>query len=534
MQIKRYQDWLVEKTIPIQDCGCGSGSFITENISYDEVIANSQPDQASIEEAAGDPANPFVAGQGGSSGDILCLYASGYYSVDHTVKTSAGETKTFKNSDKFKPIVDKMVAFLKSEPKKTWVSEVVIKSSESIIPNFDMEGDKKPKASGWLSGKRKEKIQAYINGIIQPLVTDGTVSKLPTVKLVFEEAKTLTEPSGGWDDYRAWNKETDPAKKEAMPKHAEYANLKKGYDADQRTTVVFKVVLDLGPGQCAKGIKIIVSYDDPSVVGHQCDFANYQITANGIPLSTSSGILAKDLENQDQDNWIPAGTAFASMSNDNKSGDVLYKKYGKTGAPNGGTRKNLFWIGSEALAKRIIDAGDGKSIIVEAKCMVNGAGFKGEGGCHKDAPHVYVYTSAGVLADGFKPNSSIAGLAKGGNYPRTNNGIIARLGLCGNNLDAQTGAVKSSDGKAAAPVQTGPKLTGVKLAFAAKKVGTLSSEQAIQNLVTNGSVTKQADNTYVVNKKFTGSEGDIVYNPGDIINKILPKGSVIQKPVNQK
>lgn len=531
MQIKRYEDWLFEKTTPIADCGCSGGGFITETIDHSEVVAASSSTPPLITEAGG-PTDPFVPGKGGQSSDILCLYAPGYYSIDHTA-TVAGETKTFKNSDKFKPIVDKMVAFLKAEPKKSWVSEVILKSGESIIPNFDMEGDKKPKASGWLSEKRKEKIQAYINSIIQPLVADGTVSKLPKVKLIFEEAKTLTEPSGGWADYRAWNKETDPTKKAAMPKHAEYTKLKTGYDNDQKTVVIFRVVQDLGPGQCAVGIKIVVSYDDKNV-GHTCNHANFQITANGIPLTTLPGKFAESLPGQEPGGWVKAGTPFASMSNSQESGDVLYKEVGKEGAPNGGFRKNFFWLSDAGFVKQIIQAGDGKTIILRAKCIVNGAGFNGKGGCHTDAPHVYVYTSEGVLAKGFQPNPSSPSLARGGNYPRTNDGIIGTLDLCGNNLGAQTAAVQSSDAKVSTPTQAGPKLTGVTLAFAAKKVGTLSSEQALQNLITNGTLIKRADNTYLVNKQFTGSEGDIVYMPGDVINKILPKGSIIPKPANQK
>lgn len=525
MEIKRYHNWLFEKQNPTSDCGGSEHGFITESISYDEVIAkhnelNSQP----ITEA-GTPDDPFVAGKGGSSGDILCLYASGFYSVDHT----DAKGKPFMNSTKFKPIVDKMVAFLKAEPKKSWVSEVIIKSSESIVPNFDMEKKSGAKPIGWLSEQRKQKIQAYVNEIVQPLVADGTVSKLPTVKLIFEEAKTLTEPSGGWDDYRAWNKEIDPVKKAALPNNTEYTKLKKGYDNDQKTVVQFKVIQDLGAGQCAVGIKLVVSYDDPKNIGHSCDFANYQITANGIPLTTATG-NAWGMPGQEAGGWIPNGTPYASMSNNQQNGDVLYKSMGNDAAPNGGVRKNLFRFNDVALVKRIIEAGDGKSIIIMAKCIVNGSGFGGKGGCHSDAPHVYVYTSTGALAKGFEPSNAHVTLRNGGTYPKTDNGIIAQTDLCGNSKVAQTAAVVSSDKKTAAPVQVGPKLTGVNLSFAAKKVGTLTSDQALQNLISNSSITKRADNTYLVNRDFVAGEGDIKYMTGDIINKILPKGTAVTRP----
>jgi hypothetical protein len=523
MEIKRYQNWLFEKQNPKSDCGCSNHGFITESISYDEVMANHNELNSQPITEAGTPTDPFVAGKGGSSGDILCLYAAGFYSVDHT----DAKGKTFTNSAKFKPIIDKMIAFLKAEPKKSWVSEVVIRSSESIVPNFDMEKQTGAKKIGWLSEQRKQKIQAYVNGIIQPLVADGTVSKLPTVKLIFEEAKTLTEPSGGWDNYRAWNKETDPVKKAALPNHAEYSKLKQGYDADQKTTVQFRVIQDLGAAQCTVGVRIVVSYDDPKNIGHGCNFANYEITANGIPLTTA-GSSGAGLPGQSVGGWIPKGTAYASMSNSQENGDVLYKS-GAKDATSGGVRKNFFWLHDTALIKRIVAAGDGKSIILRAKCIVNGAGFGGKGGCHSDAPHVYVYLSNGTLAKGFEPSDAHITLRNGGTYPKTNDGVIAELDLCGNNRVAQTAAVASSE-KTKGAAQTGPKLTGVKLSFAAKKVGTLNSEQALQNLMSNGSVTKRADNTYLVNKDFTAGEGDVKYMTGDIINKILPKGSAVTRP----
>jgi hypothetical protein len=527
MEIKRYHSWLFEKQNPISDCGCQNHGFITESISYDEVMAkHNELEPQSITEA-GTPTEPFVAGKGGSSGDILCLYASGFYSVDHT----DAKGQAFTNSTKFKPIVDKMVAFLKAEPKKSWVSEVIIKSSESIVPNFDMEKKSGAKPIGWLSEQRKQKIQLYINQVIQPLVADGTVSKLPVVKLQFEEAKTLTEPSGGWDNYRAWNKETDPAKKAALPNNAEYTKLKKGYDNDQKTVVQFKVIQDLGAAQCTVGVRIVVSYDDKANVGHGCDFANYEITANGIPLTTygvGTGSVAARLPGQSPGGWIPGGTPYASMSNSQERGDVLYKS-GSKEAENGGVRKNFFWLYDTALIKRIVAAGDGKSIILKATCIVNGSGYGGKGGCHTDAPHVFVYQSNGTLAKGFEPSDSHITLRNGGTYPKTDNGIIAELDLCGNNKVAQKAAVASSE-KTKTATQVGPKLTGVKMSFAAKKVGTLNSEQALQNLVSNGSVTKNADNTYLVNKDFVAGDGDIKYMKGDVINKILPKGSVITRP----
>jgi hypothetical protein len=509
MEIKKYHDWLFEKQNPISECGCASHSFITESISIDQVMANHEANAIQPIDEAGETFGPFVAGKGGNSKDILCLYGSGYYSVDHTTKPKVGEPKTFKNSDRFKETLDNMIAFLKAEPAKTWVSKVIIKSSESIIPNFDMEGGTGQKATGWLSEKRKEKIAAYVSDVLKPLFQAGTISKLPEARLIFEEAKTLTEPSGGWDDYRTWMREADPVKKAAMAINLEYTRLKKGYDADQKTTVQFIVVQDAGIGQCALGMKIYVNYDD-TTIGHSCDHANFEITVNGIPLKTSYG-------GKTESGYIPAGLPFASMSNSKGPTDELYKVY--SGAVNGGVRRNVFRLDDAALVKKIASAGDGKTLVVRARCIKNGDGYSVPKGlaCHTDAPHVWIYGSDGNITKGFPT------------YPKTDNGELAKTDLCGNNLGVQNTAVpKSADAKGAVTTATGPTLTGVKVAFAANKVGTLNSDQALQNYLTNGTVAKQKDNTYLVNKVFTIN--NVQYNKGDVINKILPKGTVIAQP----
>ena len=486
MQIKNYQQWLLEQHSHSGSCG-HDGSFLTENVDMAQVIRLLNEEQIN---EAGQDFGPFKAGKGGISQPIKCEYAPGYYSVDHTSKPKVGTPKEFKNSAKFKQTLDDMIAFIKAEPAKTWISKVIVKSGESIIPNFDMEKGTGVKEIGWLSNERKKKISEYVNSLMKPLLDTGLVSKLPEVKFIFEEAKTLTEPSGGWEDYKKWNRESDPTKKAAMPTNAEYAKLKAGYDADQQTNVQFAVVADLGPAQCMVGLKLQVNYDDTKI-GHTCEFARFQITVNGIPLKTYYGGHT-DL------GWVPAGLPYASLNNDQSSVDDLYLK--DRTAAKGGIRKNLFLLSDPTQIRQIIAAGDGKTLVVRAKCIVNGAGFGGKGGCHTDAPHVYVYTPDGQLAKGFPT------------YPRTNDGELAKTDICGNNLGQQNlTSVKSADSKGTAPA--GPKLTGVKLGFAAPKVGTLTSDQTIQNYITNGIVTKQTDGTYLVNKP------------------VLPKGTVIPQPV---
>lgn len=506
MEIKRYQNWLFEKQNPTSDCGCPDHGFITESISYDEVMAKHNAVAQPIVEADGQ-FGPFIPGSGGTSPEIQLRYAAGYYSVDHTTKPkNPGDTPVaFTNSTRYKTVVDQLLAFLKSEPKKKWVQYVILKAGESIIPNFDTEGGGGQLKTGDLATKRKDKIKAEIDKIFQPLLGD-VITKLPETKLVFQEAKTLTEPSGGWEDYKKWNREKDPAKKSALPNNAEYTNLKKGYDADQMVTITFRAAEDLGSAQCMSGLKILVNYDNLGL-NHTCDHARFEITVNGIPLKTSYGGFADE-------GWLPAGLPYASMNNATPSMDDLYQKTRKSDV--GGIRKNAFKLDTVNLIKQIAAAGDGKTLVIRAKCIKNGNGWSTTSPCHSSAPHVYVYQGDGKLAKGFPT------------YPQgnMNDGELAKTDLCGNNQGTQYLTTKAETQTKAVP--TGPKLTGVKLGFAALKVGTLNSDQAIQNFISNGAVTKQPDNTYLVNKPFT--QGDIKYLAGDIINKILPKGTVIPQP----
>ena len=516
MEIKRYQNWLTEKVNSSK--GCYHGGFYTQSISMEEVLKNAEMAQlyeSQVNESTKD-VGPFKAGIGGVSAPISCIYAAGYYSVDHTTKkTQTTEPQTFKNSDRFKVTLDQMLQFLNDSPDKSFISEVMIKSSESIIPNFDTEGSGGQKQTGWLSSMRKEKIGAYVNSIMEPLVKSGKVSKLPTINYEFLDAKTLVEPSGGWNDYRAWKKAGAESTSE---KGQEYTALRKGYDADQSTTVQFKIAVDLGEGQCMDGLCFEISYDNKKV-GHHCEHAKFQITVNGIQLSTSTG---GSLEG----GFLPAGLPYANMNNTGDlNTDDLKKNY--RAAPSGDSsayRKNVFRLKGPAMIKQIMAAaGPSKELLVSAKCIVNGSGWKGQGQCHADAPHVYVYKwvdNKKIYMEGFEG---------GGHYPKTNNGIIIRTTLCGKNKDVQNiTAPTGSDSKAPA-VAAGPKLTGVKLGIAAPRIGTLTTDQLVANKLTSGTLVKQPDGkTYLVKTAF--KVDSVSYEVGDIIDRVLPKGTVVTRP----
>ena len=116
----------------------------------------------------------------GAKGNITLNYPSGYYSVKGT---------NYDNEVLLKPIIDEVKSYLTSKPKE-FISRVTVKAGESIIPNYDNEGGtpgKKP--IGWLSNKRKEKIEAYVKSQMADLVSNGTISKEPEVLIFIVDAK---------------------------------------------------------------------------------------------------------------------------------------------------------------------------------------------------------------------------------------------------------------------------------------------------------------------------------------------------------
>jgi len=486
--IKNYGDWLNESLSHSADCGCG-GSTRTDLTSGMPVLNLNE--LLSINEA-------FTPKKGGSE-TVVCNYSPGYYSLKGT--DAAGNT--YDNEVKLKPVIDKAIAFLKTEPASTFISEFVITSGESILPNYDMEGKTGKKDSGWLSEQRRKKIEAYAKAQLKEMVDQKIISKEPVIKFFFQDAKTLTEPSGGFEDYRNWRKST-PEQQAANPKNAEYAKLKAGYDADQFTKIQIKIVPDLGPNQCMLGLKVAINYDENK--GHTCDFANYEITANGVVLSTGPG------------SSVP-GKPYATLNN---SGNDEYSRTVKRAKDSGGFRYNYFYINDAELVKKIVAASPDKTnviIVFKAKCIT--PGFNNDSNrCHEDAPHVYVWTDNGLkLAKGFPTYPGAKINAQGGELFRTDK--------CGNLIGTQvTTTANSADAKTTGTAAAKP--TGIKLSFAAQATGTLTTDQAIQNFVNSGNVVKQPDNTYQVVKAFTN--GTVSYKVGDVINKLEKKGTVIVDP----
>jgi hypothetical protein len=433
----------------------------------------------------------FVAPNGGSA-QVINKYPAGYYSLDGTDKSGTA----YDNTSKLKPIIDNAISFLSKN--KGYIPRVVINAGESIIPNFDTEGGTGPQKIGWLSEKRKVKISEYVKNQLKTLVTNKLISKEPEVILYFDDAKTTAVPSGGWDDYKKWNKSTEEQKL-TNPRNAEYAKLKTGYNNDQFTKIKFTIVPDLGPNQCSFNVKIGVHYDNLSL-GHRCNAARFQILANGVPLTTGPGTTCGN------------GKPYADMNNgggslDCKQGDV------------GGQRLNYFLFNNASLVNKIMAASpDKNSIKITMKCT--STGFDDAAGrCHQDVPHITVHNT-----DNVKTVDT---------YPKSNDAYLITIDKCGNLISGGGGApTKSSDvaGNKATGQKTvtTPTTTGRKLNFAAMSTGTLSSDQVLNNKVSGGEVKKNTDGTYTVLKNF--NYNSILYKAGDTINKVLPKGSQVTTP----
>jgi len=425
----------------------------------------------------------FKAPNGGE-GQVVNKYPSGYYSLSGTNKMTKDK---YDNTINLQKIIDNAKEFLTNN--KGFIPRIVINAGESIVPNYDNEGGTGVQKTGWLSEKRENKIAEYIKGQLNEVIL-----KDPEVILYIDEAKTLTEPSGGWNDYQTWRKSTDK-KKQTNPKNDEYVKLKNGYDADQFTKINFKIIPDFGPNQCLFNVKIGVHYDNLNL-GHKCNDARFQILANGVPLTTGAGTTCG------------TNLPYADMNNGGGRNDC------KQQSSIGGQRMNYFHLNNRAVVNSIMaKSSDKNSIKISMKCT--STGFDDIAGrCHQDVPHITIHNT-----DGKETVNT---------YPNINDKDLIVIDKCGNLLTGGGATpTKSKDGGGTTKTSGTPKTTttGQKLNFASPKIGTLTSDQAILNKISDGSIKKNTDNTYSVLKRFLYN--GITYNVNDAIVNILPKGSEV-------
>jgi hypothetical protein len=513
MQIKKYQTWLTEKLN--QDCGCSSTTFEVEPI---------------IEQAPANKPSGYKASETGQSSQLIQLnYAAGWYSIDHTNKRG----ETFTNSTKIKLELDKVIQFLKANP-GSYIASATMTSGESIIPNYDSEGKAGkliPKLSaktgkqldmGDLSDLRAAALEAWLKEQLAALVTDGTVKRQPYVAKTFVDAKTTELPSGGWPDYSAWIKAGAETTSE---KGKKYAELKKGYDADQSTTIRL-VIRPYADESCLSGLWIGFHYDVAN--GHNCNNARFTIKANGIQLTTVAPPTAYKLSSNVDNSWaLPAGLPYASLNNNGGQFDDFQLKTGLTNKSNSESAFRLNWFRvTPQLAKSIAAAAQNGRVEITATCTGQidnprdgGKGYKGQGGCHTTAPHVYILSNKETITTGFPT------------YPNTNDGIIAKTDFCGRNLGSQINTLPKTtkDGTGTAQDFQLPKETGIKLPLGAK--GTLRADQRLVNMVNTKQLYKKPDGTHLVLKPF--KENGISYLPGDTISGELKAGVKFTPPAGR-
>lgn len=431
--------------------------------------------------------SPFKLPNGGTV-KIKNLYAAGYYSMVHTDKAG----NTFDNTKQLKPVINQAYEFLNAN-KGSFIPKIIIRAGESIIPNTDVEGGTGKMEKGTLAEKRQQKITEYVIKQFKPLVDNKTISKLPEIIYFFTEGTQEIPPLCTKDDfgpYAKWVRSTQE-QKDLNPNNKEYARLQKIYNNDQKTEIEFSIIPDLGPNQCSFNVQIGVHYDDKTIK-HFCNYAKYEITANGVVLTTIGGTTAG------------ANKPYADMNNGGGISDSQGNK------DYGGKRYNFFKLNNKKLIENILSKSpDGNTIVLRAKCL--SPGYDGGSGCHKDAPHVTVHDSDGQLTIN--------------TYPNIDDGELITMDKCGKKLISGGGSkpTQSKDtpntGENAGQKTTKPTLTGKKLNFSAPSTGTLTSQQSIQNQISNGNVQKEPNGTYLVLKPFTYN--NVLYKPGDIIVKVI-------------
>lgn len=455
---------------------CKKNTIITEeerlNILRQYSLIQEQEQNNLFEQATGNAPKGFTADANGRfvSPFITNLYGPGWYTLnDHEWRG-----KTYSNKSKLDPYIQAAKEYLKTN--KGLIPRIYIDAGESIIPNWDNEG----KLTGGslkeeeLSNARAKNIQSYFTKQIQDLIDGKFISRKPDeVKVTTIIGKTQkTEPSGGWPDYQKWVKAgADPAV------NPEYAKLKAGYDADQFTKIRFIIEPDLGENQCLFNLKININYDIDA--GHNCNAALFEVTANGIRITTQAG---------------------GDCNMNNAGGRNTLDPIGfKDNTKVGGFRYNTLILKDKATVDKIIAAsGDKKEISIRLRCLTPAGEDRGWGAgkCHTDVPHVSVYDSDNrAIVKPFFPNVA--------------EGEICVLDKCGKLLRGAGGQATAGQGDK----------TNATITLNIPDAFTGTSQEYVNKLVSAGSIKLNADNkTYQVLKNMTsGADGKTAVTKGSNI-----------------
>jgi hypothetical protein len=297
--------------------------------------------------------NEAIDPKAGGTIELVNHYRPGYYTLN-SVDT---KTNTLV-SDNLRKTLSQINPFLTNNPESIVKTKFI--SGESIIPNYDNEGrstlSKKGDSlkPGILSEYRKNEIQNGINTYYNELKKSGLIKDTVEIQpLQYEprQPSTAIVPEGGWNNYIKWVK--DGANPKTNPK---YAELKKGYDADQSSTLIITTELKkptetkIESSGCLSGMEITVW-----IPKHYCQNAEFFFFANNTLLLNTEGGKTTNLNNSNTTRKVGGVTLTAEQLNPGY-GYLYTKKYGTDGNLKG-QRYDTFIITNEQSLKITSEGG---------------------------------------------------------------------------------------------------------------------------------------------------------------------------------
>jgi hypothetical protein len=323
--------------------------------------------------------------------DKKITFPGGYYSEKYLGKDLPVE-------------IAKIQEFLKSKTGKGFLVDVIIESGESRIPNTDNENNGDRVKPGFLSQKRNETIQNYINKQLQSFVDDKLLVKLPKFTITPPKiGQTLwigqpfcpknLLPKGDDQGYECSKSTFNPGKDAggkqivnwASGKQTTYKKILDAYTTEQyiRIKITVKEITDMKA--CLDNMTIEVNYTDLSK-RHVCNSAIYEIYIKGNLNTANNGFL---LTRSD-------GNKFASLNNNSRDANKVSPeliKYDNEPKKVGGVRYNKFTVTPEMASGLVSDGST--SFIISAKCINPYNNNMWKGGCHEGVGNIVIVNGKG-------------------------------------------------------------------------------------------------------------------------------------------
>lgn len=324
--------------------------------------------------------------------DVRFVFEGGY----HSEKAINDEIKKTMNA-----LVSEIYSVIKNKPGGVFLTNVVLNSGESKIPNTDAEKGGIRVEPKYLARKRMATMKKFITDALAKI-------KLPTPKI------TINEPSEGKTPFVNNKSGFCPQSKLSPSDPQGYACLDKLFNPGEgivnwnngRTSVYSEVlnaykkeqfisasisVYDVSNmKKCLTGLSFQINYEGRNGEKHSCNNAVYEIMAGEVILPRDDGKLYASLDNKDskfdnspQSNCAksPDGVTIVDSSKDKRC-----------------YRYNTFKITDELATKIITSSSivnNSSNILITAKCL-SAPNESWKYGCHEGAGTIRINSNDGT------------------------------------------------------------------------------------------------------------------------------------------